>query len=67
MGAADVILLLLLAMADVCLVVTLHRRRAQRLRSERMMRSLSAAIRREIGQPVAIARPKWSMVLQRAS
>jgi hypothetical protein len=67
MGAADVILLLLLAMADVCVLVTLHRRRALRLRAERMMRSLSAAIRRETGEPVAIARPRWSMVLQRAS
>jgi len=67
MGAADVILVLLLGLADICVLVTLHRRRAQRQRSERMMRSLNAAIRREIGEPVALRRPKWSMVLQRAS
>jgi hypothetical protein len=67
MGAADVILLLLLAMADVCLLVYLHQRRSRRLRSERMMRSLRAAIHREIGQPVELARPRWSLALQRAS
>ncbi len=67
MGAADMLLFTLLALADICLLIHLRRRRARRLRSERMMRSLRAAIQREVGAAVPRVAPRQALVLQRAS
>lgn len=49
MGAADIILFALLALAEVCLMVHRYHRRLRLVRSERMMRSLRAAVERETG------------------
>lgn len=66
MGAADMILLMLLGFAEVCLMVHLHRRRQRRVRSQRMMRSLRNAIRREVGNTVDGVPAAAALVLQRA-
>jgi hypothetical protein len=67
MDAADTTLFLLMALADVCLMVHLHRRRQRRNRLERMMRSLRLAVQRETGS-ITIARPEaHALVLQQAS
>lgn len=67
MGAADFIVLTLLGMAEICLMVHLHRRRQRRVRAQRMMRSLRSAIQREVGSPVADVPAAAALVLQRAS
>jgi hypothetical protein len=67
MGAADTMLFLLLALADICLVIHLHRRRQRRMLSQRMMRSLRLAIQREVGTPVLTGRKASALVLQQAS
>lgn len=68
MGAVDFILLTLMALADTAVLIHLHRRRARRLRSERMMRSLRAAIEREIGtEVVRIKGATPALVLQSAN
>jgi cbb3-type cytochrome oxidase subunit 3 len=67
MGAADTILLALLALADVCLMVHLYRRRQRRNKVERMARALRSAIRREVGVENAPVRSAAGLVLQRAS
>ena len=68
MGAADVVLFALLGLAEICLMVHLYRRRARRVRSERMMSSLREAIEREAGANRAVIAPtRWVPVLQRAS
>jgi hypothetical protein len=66
MGAADLMLLMLLAMADACLLVHLHRRRQRRVRTQRMMRSLRSAIEREVGVPLVDVPAAATLVLQRA-
>jgi len=48
MGAADAMLFGLLGVAEVCLMVYLHRRRKRRFRAECMMRSLRRSIQRDI-------------------
>jgi hypothetical protein len=49
MGAPDMMLFTLLAVADGMLLLHLYRRRQRRYRSEQMMRCLIAAVRREVG------------------
>jgi hypothetical protein len=66
MGAADTMLLLLLALADFCLLLHLHRRRQRRMRTERMMKSLRRAIQREVGVTKVAAPVTGALVLQRA-
>ena len=48
MDAVDTLVLTLLAAADICLMVYLRRRRSRRLRVERMYRSLTMAVRRQL-------------------
>jgi Flp pilus assembly protein TadB len=68
MGAADTMLLTLLALAEACLMIHLYRRRQRRYRTERMMRSLRTAIQRETGTDVLrVASTPQTLVLQRAS
>jgi hypothetical protein len=67
MGAADMILFALLALADISLLIHLHRRRQRRVLSQRMMRSLRAAIQREVGTSLVPVRDASGLVLQRAS
>jgi hypothetical protein len=67
MGAADTILLALLALADICLMVHLYRRWQRRNKVERMTRALRSAIRREVGVETVPAPSAAGLVLQRAS
>jgi hypothetical protein len=48
MGFDDIMVLLLLAVADVCLIVFLRRRRARYMRMDRITRSLQLHIRSEL-------------------
>jgi hypothetical protein len=48
MDGVDVTVLALLALGDICLLVQLRRRRARRLRIERMYYRLALAVRREL-------------------
>jgi len=66
MDAADALLFALLAFADLALMIHLHRRRARRIRFERMMRSLKLAVQREIGTATVAMRPRY-WALRRAS
>lgn len=63
MDAADLMLFTLLALADVCLLLQLHRRRQRRYKRERMTRSLRSAIQREIGAGVVRVAPVRSVLL----
>jgi hypothetical protein len=64
MGAADAIVLALLAVADLTVLILLRWKRWKRIRSVRMTRSLSQYVRRELTGEVLI-RPRWQ--LRRAS
>ena len=57
MNAADAMFLLMLALADICLIVHLRRRRSRRRRLERMMRSLKLYLRRELCPTTVVTRP----------
>ena len=48
MDAADALFFFILAMADLCLIVSLRLRRRRHLRAWHIMRSLDLYIRREI-------------------
>jgi hypothetical protein len=48
MNTADILILLLLGAADICLMVHLRRRRARHLRMARMNRCLELHIRTEV-------------------
>jgi hypothetical protein len=48
MSFADVMVLMLLAAADICLIAYLRRRHARHLRMDRMSRSLQLHIRSEL-------------------
>jgi len=67
MGVADTMLFVLLALADACLMIHLHRRRARRSRTERMMRSLQTALQRANGSTVVSVGTPATLVLQQAS
>jgi hypothetical protein len=57
MNAVDVIVLVLLALADVCLIVHLRRRRARYIRMDRMTRSLQLHIRSRLS-PESVVEPR---------
>jgi hypothetical protein len=67
MGAADTMLFALLALADITLLVHLHRRRQRRYRLTRMMRSLRLAVRRNIGMVTVSVPEARTLALQQAS
>ena len=67
MGTPDTVLLLLVGVADFCLMVHLHRRRQRRTRRERVMRSLRNAIRREVRVKATPVPATSALVLQQAS
>lgn len=58
MNVADVIILLLLAFADMGLMVVLRRWRRRVMRAERMVRSLQLHIQRELACKAVVATPK---------
>jgi hypothetical protein len=63
---ADVMVLVLMAGADICLLIHLRRRRARYIRFDRMTRSLQLHIRSELA-PEAVVAPRRRRFLQRAS
>jgi hypothetical protein len=67
MGAADIILFVLLGLADICLVIYMHRRRQRRMLSRRVMRSLRLAIQREVGTSRLPVRKASAIVVQQAN
>ena len=62
----DVVVLLLMALADICLIVHLRRRRARYIRMDRMTRSLQLHIRSEL-TPESVVAPRRRRLLERAS
>ena len=66
MNAVDVMVLLLLAFADVCLIVHLRRRRTRYIRMDRMTRSLRQHIRAELSPESLVVKP-GPRVLERVS
>jgi hypothetical protein len=56
MDAGDALFFLVLALADLCLIVYLRLRHRRKLRSRNMMRSLQLYVRREIA-PAPDAKP----------
>jgi len=63
----DAMVMLLLALADLCLLVHLRRRRSRRLRMERVARSLQVFLRREpasnsVARPVGRIMPRASVL-----
>jgi hypothetical protein len=66
MNVADLMVLLLLAVADIGLIVHLRRRRARRIRADRMMRSLQLHIR-SVLVPEAVVAPPGRRPLRLAS
>lgn len=60
MDAADALVFFVLAMADLCLLVSLRLRRRRKLRDRHIMRSLDLYIRREIA-PAPGAEPRRNM------
>ena|ERR1035438_5559008 len=63
---ADAVVLLLLAVADICLLAYLRQRRARSIRAERMTRSLRLHIRGELALDPVVA-PRRRQMMQRAS
>ena len=66
MGAADAILFALLALAEVTLMIHLHRRRQRLARVARMMRSLRIAVRKETSACETATPEARAIVLQQA-
>jgi hypothetical protein len=65
MNVGDVLVLILMAGADICLLVYLRRRRAHCIRMDRMTRSLQLHIRSEIAADGVVS-PRRRRQLQRA-
>jgi hypothetical protein len=65
MDFADIMVVVLWAAADICLIAHLRCRRARYMRMDRMTRSLQLHIRRELA-PEAIMAPPRRRVPQRA-
>ena len=63
MDLADILIFVLLAAADACLMVYLRRRRARCLQLDRMTRSLQLHLRREL-TPEAMAASRRQRVRQ---
>jgi hypothetical protein len=55
MNFADILVLMLLAAADICLMVHLRRRRARYIRMERMTRSLQLHLRSNLSPESVVA------------
>jgi hypothetical protein len=66
MNFADVLVLMLLAAADICLIVHLRRRRARYIRMDRMTRSLQLHLRSELA-PESVVAPRRSRLLEHVS
>jgi len=64
MNVADVLVLILMAGADICLLVYLRRKRARCIRIDRMTRSLALHIRSEIASDEVVS-PRRRRQLQR--
>ena len=60
MNVVDVIVLLLMAFADICLIAHLRRRRARYVRLERMNRSLEMHLRKELA-PESLGAPELGL------
>jgi hypothetical protein len=56
MNVSDVMVLMLLAIADICLIAYLRRRRARAIRMDRMSRSLQIHIRSELSPEAVVVR-----------
>ncbi|HXK07977.1 MAG TPA: hypothetical protein VMS37_36625 [Verrucomicrobiae bacterium] len=56
----DAVVLALIAMADLAFIAHLRQRRRMHLRENRVMRSLTLAVRRENGQIVMPKRMRWA-------
>ena len=67
MGAADTMLIALLALADLCLMIHLRRRRQRVVKVERMMKALRRHIQTQVETEVTPLRQTPALVLQRAS
>jgi hypothetical protein len=65
MDFADIMVLVLWAAADICLIAHLRRRRARYMRMDRMTRSLELHIRRELA-PESIMAPQRRRVPEQA-
>lgn len=63
MNVVDVVVLLMLAAADICLIVHLRRRRARYIRMDRMNRCLQLHIRSEL-TPESVVAPRRRRVLR---
>ena len=62
----DILVLTLLAAADLCLIVYLRRRRARFLRMDRMTRSLQLHLRRQLS-PEGLLEARRARFLRRVS
>jgi hypothetical protein len=67
MGFADAMLFAILALADMVLLVHLHRRRQRRRREQRMMSCLRSAAQREIDAARIAGAGTRASVLQQVS
>jgi hypothetical protein len=65
MDFADIMVLVLWAAADICLIAHLRLRRARYMRMDRMTRSLQLHLRREL-EPESIVAPHRRRVSERA-
>jgi hypothetical protein len=63
MNGVDGLVLLILAIADFCLLVHLRRRHARHVRQERVITSMQTAVRRELLTDSS-PKPRW---MRRAS
>jgi hypothetical protein len=61
MNLVDVLVLMLLAAADICLIAFLRRRRARYIRMDRMTRSLQLHLRGELS-PESVVAPRKARV-----
>jgi hypothetical protein len=66
MNFADVMVLMLLAAADICLIAHLRHRRARYVRMDRMTRSLQLHLRSELS-PESVVAPRRPRILERVS
>jgi hypothetical protein len=62
MSFADVLVLMLLAAADICLIVHLRRRRARYIRMDRMSRSLQLHVRSRLAPELVVTPRRPSVV-----
>jgi len=62
MDAADILILMLLVAADICLLVYLRRRRSRYIRMDRMSRCLQLHIRSELS-PESVVAPRTPRVV----